>query len=216
HTYSLIHDDLPAMDDDDLRRGQPTVHVAFDEATAILAGDGMLTEAFRVLAHFVEDAELSRALAQLLSDAAGHRGMVGGQQDDLDAEGREGLGLEELRSIHSRKTGALIASALVAGALCADADDDGVAAMWRFGRELGQAFQIADDILDETASAEDLGKTAGKDAAAGKLTYPALMGLEGARAAAQEHMQAALDALAEVPNPSKLAWLARFVVERQS
>ena len=183
HTYSLIHDDLPALDDDTLRRGRATVHVAFDEALAILAGDALLTEAFAVLGRFPEgDAFAARraGACRLVAEAIGSRGMVGGQVEDLAATGATPDG-ERLERIHSAKTGALLGAAVELGALLAGAVGAARAAFADFGRRLGLLFQIADDILDVTGSAASLGKSPGKDAAAGKLTYPAVYGLEAAR-----------------------------------
>jgi len=216
HTYSLIHDDLPAMDDDDLRRGRPSNHKAFDEATAILAGDAMLTYAFRVLAAEVPDATKSRRLVLMLSEAAGLDGMVAGQQDDLDGEGKPGLGLAHLESIHARKTGALIAAAIASGAIVAGASDALVDRCLQYGRTLGLAFQVADDILDVTSTAEQLGKSPGKDVASGKLTYPGLMGLEGARAQAKSLADDAARLALGLPRGHVLASLARYVVTRGS
>ncbi len=183
HTYSLIHDDLPALDNDSLRRGRPTVHVAYDEPMAILAGDALLTEAFAVVGRFPagEGFAAGRAEAcRLLAEAVGSRGMVGGQVEDLEATGAA-PDAGRLQRIHAAKTGALIGAAVELGALYA-----GVGAGQRdpfstFGKRLGLLFQIADDILDVTGSAESLGKSPGKDSAAGKLTYPAVFGLDAAR-----------------------------------
>jgi geranylgeranyl diphosphate synthase, type II len=192
HTYSLVHDDLPAMDDDTLRRGQPTSHVVFGEAMAILAGDGLLTEAFALLAREpaaqgpAVQARQLRTVA-LVAAAAGACGMVGGQVLDLAAEGRApGSAPAEddavsLRDVHARKTGALIRAATGAGALMAGADEATLTAVDDYARELGQCFQIVDDILDVEGTAAELGKSAGKDAASGKLTYPALHGLDASR-----------------------------------
>jgi geranylgeranyl diphosphate synthase type II len=183
HTYSLIHDDLPALDDDTLRRGRPTVHVAYDEPLAILAGDALLTEAFAVLARFPAGEAFAACRARaclLVAEAIGSRGMVGGQVEDLEATG--GLAdAARLDRIHRAKTGALIGAAVELGALLAGADDPRRRTFAAFGQHLGVLFQIADDILDVTGSAASLGKSPGKDAAAGKLTYPRVFGLEKAR-----------------------------------
>jgi geranylgeranyl diphosphate synthase type II len=182
HTYSLIHDDLPALDDDTLRRGRATVHVAYDEALAILAGDALLTEAFGVLAAFPsgEESSVRRAEAcRLVAGAIGSRGMVGGQVEDLEATGKA-PDAARLDRIHQAKTGALISAAVELGALHAGAAGPRREAFAAFGSRLGLLFQIADDILDVTGSAASLGKSAGKDAAAGKLTYPAVLGLDAA------------------------------------
>jgi len=186
HCYSLVHDDLPAMDDDDMRRGRPTVHVAFDEATAILAGDALLTFAFEVLADrgAHPDPEVRCELASALARAAGPAGMVGGQQLDLEAEKlpRQGAGdLDRVRDIQQRKTGALIAFAAEAGAILASAGEEERRALSSYGQALGAAFQVADDLLDVEGAAAVVGKATGKDAAAGKATYVSALGVEGAR-----------------------------------
>jgi geranylgeranyl diphosphate synthase type II len=183
HTYSLIHDDLPALDDDTLRRGRPTVHVAYDEALAILVGDALLTEAFALLAAFPAAegfAALRAEGCRVVAEAIGSRGMVGGQVEDLEATGGA-PDPERLDSIHRAKTGALIGAAVELGALLGGAARARRDALAAWGRRLGVLFQIADDILDVTGSAESLGKSPGKDAAAGKLTYPAVFGLTEAR-----------------------------------
>ncbi|MEW6337627.1 MAG: polyprenyl synthetase family protein [Acidobacteriota bacterium] len=183
HTYSLVHDDLPALDDDTLRRGRPTVHVAFDEALAILAGDALLTEGLAVLARYPEGESLAArraAACALVADAIGSRGMVGGQVEDL-AAAHAAPDRDRLERIHRAKTGALISAAMELGALLAGADAAGRARYARFGLKLGLLFQISDDILDVTGTAATLGKSPGKDVAAGKLTYPAVYGLDVAR-----------------------------------
>jgi geranylgeranyl diphosphate synthase type II len=183
HTYSLIHDDLPALDDDRLRRGRPTVHVAYDEALAILAGDALLTEGFAVLARFPEGegaAPVRAEACRVVAAAAGSLGMVGGQVEDLEATGAT-ADAARLERIHRAKTGALLAVAVELGALVAGVDGERRRAFAEFGRGIGLLFQIADDILDVTGTAASLGKSPGKDAAAGKLTYPAVYGLEAAR-----------------------------------
>jgi geranylgeranyl diphosphate synthase type II len=210
HTYSLIHDDLPAMDNDDLRRGRPTSHKVYGEATAILAGDALLTMAFDVAAQS-GDLHVVREIAQ----AAGVSGMVGGQQLDLEAEHQQ-VDLDTLRRIHALKTGALIRASVRTGVLLANAENVQLDALTRYGEHLGLAFQIADDILDVTGTKETLGKPIGSDAANEKSTYPALLGLERARARAQEAIQAALDALAGFgPEADNFRALARFVVDRE-
>lgn len=181
HAYSLVHDDLPAMDDDDMRRGRPTVHVAFDEATAILAGDALQTLAFEALADADAPASLRAGWMQALARAAGARGMCGGQALDIDATGGQ-LPLDALQRMHSLKTGALIRAAVRMGALAATADAATLQRLDRFADALGLAFQVRDDLLDIEASSETLGKTAGKDVAQAKSTYPALLGVDGARA----------------------------------
>ncbi len=185
HTYSLIHDDLPCMDDDELRRGRPTCHKVFGEALALLAGDGLLTLAFRAAA------DAGREAVKVLADAAGSLGMVGGQVADLEAEGAGSAGtLPRLEFIHDRKTGALITASLELGALAGGGQVDRKA-LRQFGHLLGRAFQIADDCLDETGSTEELGKRPGQDVAMAKLTYPALMGLEASRKEAQRLAESA-------------------------
>ena len=219
HTYSLVHDDLPAMDDDDLRRGRPTCHVRFGEATAILAGDALQTLAFQTLA---EDETLDPALrvrlvAELARAAGTPAGMVAGQAHDLAAEARRDVGGEELERIHRRKTGALIAAAARAGALIAGASPEVIAAVDAFAHDLGLLFQITDDLLDVTATAADLGKTPGKDARTGKVTYPALYGLEAARERALAVHAGALAALDRADRPTPmLRGLARLVLERRA
>ena len=213
HTYSLIHDDLPAMDDDDLRRGQPTCHLKFDEATAILAGDALLTLAFQSLAEIRPPAVALRCVEEL-SRAAGSAGMVGGQMDDLSAA--EGTGdLAWLQSLHSRKTGALLTVSLRLGGLIAGADEGKMRALTAYGQSLGLAFQIADDLLDAVGNAENTGKGVQKDQKAGKLTYPLLIGVEESRRRARELADAARDSLRPLgPAASRLAALADYVVER--
>ena len=215
HTYSLIHDDLPAMDDDDLRRGQATLHRAFDEATAILVGDGMQVLAFTLLAE-APDLNPARRLSMLqrLAGASGFNGMVGGQFIDVAATGKA-LNLQQLRAMHEMKTGALIRAALALGAHCAGADDTQLAALDGYGRQVGLAFQVVDDILDVESDSATLGKTQGKDAAANKSTYVSLLGVEGARNEAQRLLQGALDALQPLGGDADdLRSLARYIVER--
>ena len=219
HTYSLVHDDLPAMDDDDLRRGRPACHVKFGEATAILAGDALQTLAFLTVAEDEAlDAHLRVRLVAELARAAGTpEGMVAGQAHDLAAEARADVSGEELERIHRRKTGALIAAAARAGALVAGADEDEVEAVNAYALDLGLLFQITDDLLDVTASASDLGKTPGKDARAQKATYPALYGLEAARARARKVFESACAALDTIRTPTPmLRGLARLVLERRA
>ncbi|MBX3180066.1 MAG: polyprenyl synthetase family protein [Candidatus Hydrogenedentes bacterium] len=189
HTYSLIHDDLPAMDNDDLRRGRPTCHKAFGEAAAILAGDALLTMAFDALADTG-----SAAIVREVARAAGAGGMVGGQQADLEGEGKA-LGLEALQQIHRAKTGALIRVSARAGAMAAGAGEAAIAALTAYGENLGLAFQITDDILDVTGIEADLGKPVGSDASREKSTYPALLGLDESRRLAEVAVNAAIGAL---------------------
>jgi geranylgeranyl diphosphate synthase type II len=215
HTFSLVHDDLPAMDDDDLRRGKPTNHKVFGEAMAILAGDAMVTLAFGLLAEDADPAAAPR-LALELARAAGPEGMIGGQVLDIDSEGRT-LQLSQLQQVHRMKTGALLAASCRMGAVAAGADEAGVATMDAFGRHLGLAFQIIDDVLDETSTPQQLGKATNKDAARGKNTYPALLGLERSRREAERQLASAIETLAPLgPAARPLAALARFVVERQT
>ena len=218
HTYSLIHDDLPAMDNDELRRGQPTNPVVFGEAAAILAGDGLLTLAFELLsdpALTAVPAERSLRVIHLIARAAGPAGMVGGQVLDLAAEGRP-VSFAELRAIHSRKTGALITASVEAGALLAGADPAGLAALTRYGEGIGLAFQIVDDLLNVEGSAEQLGKAAGSDAARHKATYPAFFGVEETRKKAAEAVDMALEALKPFDRKADpLRDLARYILERK-
>ena len=218
HCYSLVHDDLPAMDDDELRRGRPTVHVVYGEALAILAGDALLTEAFRIAAAGARSAQVpaDRALAIVaaVAAAAGAAGMVGGQAADLAAEG-VAADLALVESIHRRKTAALIAASVDAGAVAGGAEGERLVALRAYGDALGLAFQIADDVLDATASTAVTGKREGGDAAHGKATYPAVLGLDRARAAARDLLDRCLGAVAALgPDAEPLGAIARFVVER--
>ena len=217
HTYSLVHDDLPAMDDDDLRRGRPTVHRRFGEATAVLAGDALLTLAFEVLGSYPRTAEAaSRRGAAVVAAArgAGVAGMVGGQLADLEAENRKIDG-DRLRWIHRHKTGALFAASCAIGAIHAGAASACRKALERFGLEVGLAFQIADDLLDRSGSREALGKTPGKDRHSGKATYPALLGEQAARREADERVRDAIRRLREDgPRSPALEALAEFAVAR--
>jgi farnesyl diphosphate synthase/geranylgeranyl diphosphate synthase type II len=208
HTYSLVHDDLPCMDDDDLRRGRPTVHKAFDDATAVLVGDGLQSLAFRHLLAATDPR--AGALAALLADGAWR--MVVGQALDIAAQGRR-LGEPEVLALMAAKTGALIAASVAGGAIAASGSAQGLHAV---GQKLGLAFQIADDLLDLTSDAATLGKAAGKDSAAGKATLPALVGIEEARRRAESACAEALEALAPLGPPAEaLRALARFVVARK-
>jgi farnesyl diphosphate synthase len=216
HCYSLIHDDLPAMDDDDLRRGQPTVHRAFDEATAILAGDALLTLAFDILAdpQTHEDPAIRSALVLALARASGMGGMAGGQMLDLAAEHRQ-LGVDEIGTMQSMKTGALIRCACEMGAIAADADPASAGALRRFGELAGKAFQLADDILDVTQSTAALGKQAAKDEGRGKATLVSLLGIGKSREITAQLMEQAIAALE--PFGDRSAWLeeaARYIVGR--
>ena len=198
HTYSLIHDDLPAMDDDDLRRGKPTNHVVFGEAMAILAGDGLLTEAFYVLSNHAENELINPTklleIIRVISEAAGCRGMVGGQTIDLESEGKK-IEPSLLEQMHSRKTAALITAAVESGAVAAGADDEARKALIDYGKHFGLAFQITDDVLDVTGDSEEMGKPVGSDEAKNKSTFPALFGLEKAREKARFHVNRAVESL---------------------
>jgi geranylgeranyl pyrophosphate synthase len=230
HTYSLIHDDLPAMDDDTLRRGRATLHVVYGDGIAILAGDGLHAEAFTLLARepvaagpeHAALADRKLRVLQIVGDAAGPAGMVGGQAIDLQAAGQAPghpvtLDADGLRGMHARKTGALIRASAAAGAVMASAGAELVSAIDRYATELGLAFQIVDDILDVEGSAADLGKTAGKDAAEAKPTYPAFFGLERSRALATECVARAHEALAGVRlDDTHLAAIAQWVVSRRN
>jgi farnesyl diphosphate synthase len=220
HAYSLVHDDLPAMDDDDLRRGRPTCHKAFDEATAVLVGDALQTLAFRTMAHAPElDIPAERRLGMIdeLAMASGCRGMAGGQALDIAAVGQE-LTIAELENMHIHKTGALIRAAVRMGALCADEPgEDTLRHLDHYAKCIGLAFQIRDDILDVEGETSALGKTRGKDAAANKPTYPALLGLEGAREMASQLLEQALESLAGLgEDAQQLRELAVYVVGRTS
>ena len=200
HTYSLIHDDLPCMDDDDLRRGRPTAHKAYDEATAVLAGDALLTHAFALLGHsYAERPALATALVRELGEAAGSRHLIGGQMEDLLAEGKASATADELDFIHLNKTAAMIEASLVMGGLTGGLAEPQLTTLRTAGRQLGLAFQIIDDILDATADTATLGKTAGKDAKDGKTTYVKLHGLEASRRFAGECTDRALAAIASLP-----------------
>jgi farnesyl diphosphate synthase len=221
HAYSLVHDDLPAMDDDALRRGRPTVHVAYGEAAAILAGDALLTLAFEVLGSAPEGEAVAgrRACAVVaVARAAGVGGMVGGQQEDLDAE-HAPVDALRLEWIHAHKTGALLGAAAEVGGIHAGLSGSRLAALRRYGVALGLAFQITDDVLDATATREALGKTPGKDARSGKATYPALFGLTRSRRLAEERMEAAMTELRASglsDADGVLASLTRSAVRRQA
>ena len=210
HAYSLVHDDLPAMDDAEVRRGRPSVHVAFGEATAILAGDGLLTDAFGVLAGAYAG-ETARALIALLAEGAGSAGMVGGQAMDLEPDGE---GAAEIEAIQARKTGALIRAATLMGGVIGGADATAREALGAYADALGLAFQVQDDVLDATAEASALGKPAGRDEAAGKATYVSLLGLGGAREKVAALTRDAEDAAARLPSGDTLAALARWQAGR--
>lgn len=214
HAYSLVHDDLPCMDDDDLRRGRPTVHKAFDEATALLVGDALQTKAFEVLVDTEGTAEMRLSLIGELSKASGSLGMAGGQAIDLESVGQK-IDLTALKQMHAMKTGALLSCAVRMGAIAAELDATAVNQLTQYSTALGLAFQVVDDVLDATADSQTLGKTAGKDAADDKPTYVTLMGLEYAQSQAKELQAHALDSLAPFgPKADALRALARLVVER--
>jgi geranylgeranyl diphosphate synthase type II len=221
HTYSLIHDDLPAMDDDDLRRGRPTNHKVYGEAVAILAGDALLTRAFHLLAQLPEDASEERlrrrlAATAILGEACGTAGLVGGQVMDLESEGKA-ISADALERLHRAKTGALLSACVRGGAVLGGATAEQLERLTRYGSAIGLVFQIVDDILDVTESAAQLGKTAGKDVKAQKATYVSLHGLERARGMAADLLRQALDAV--VPfgeRGSLLAGIARLIVERKA
>jgi len=221
HCYSLVHDDLPSMDNDDLRRGRPTAHKQFGEATAILVGDALLTLAFQVLADEVQPADLAVECSRVLAHAAGAAGMVGGQLEDLAWEHRDGGGLDVLQDIHRRKTGALFGAAVRMGGLIGlhDSSAQGasatLAALDRFASELGLAFQISDDLLDVEGQTVLAGKGVGKDAARGKLTYPSMLGIGESRQRLRDHCRAARQSLAPLAERgARLCDLIGLIEER--
>ncbi|MFZ2633698.1 MAG: polyprenyl synthetase family protein [Desulfosalsimonadaceae bacterium] len=218
HTYSLIHDDLPAMDNDDLRRGKPTCHVQFDESTAILAGDALLTFAFEIFASAPvppENAGLMLQVIRNISKAAGHKGMIEGQMQDIAAEGRA-LNLDALKTLHNLKTGALIEASVVSGALLACGSESEIRQLEIYARHIGLAFQVVDDILNVEGDEAEMGKATGTDASRGKSTYPALLGLSQSKAFAAELVNNALQALKIFGNKAdSLAALANYIIERK-
>lgn len=221
HTYSLIHDDLPAMDDDDFRRGNPTNHKVFGEALAILAGDALLTEAFKLVSdvRFAVGCAPSALLAVIheIASCAGSYGMVGGQVIDMESEGCKDIDIATVQYIHTHKTGALIKASVVAGALLGGADPERLAAVTRFGEAAGLAFQIADDILDIEGTTEEIGKDAGSDQARGKATYPSVIGLNAAKDEAKAMMDEALRALEMFgAEADPLREIARYIVLRRN
>jgi geranylgeranyl pyrophosphate synthase len=220
HTYSLIHDDLPALDDDDLRRGVPTCHVVFGEATAILAGDSLLTHGLGVFASYPRGDRYAAAKVRVLEtvvEAIGTRGMIGGQAADLEAEEVESPTAELLTRIHENKTGRLIRASLLAGAILAGGDDETLARIDGYGRRIGLAFQIKDDLLDVEADAATLGKAAHKDEAAGKATFPVVWGVEKSRALLAQNVEEAVTEASALPGRGGvLPDLARFVGSRKS
>ena len=215
HAYSLIHDDLPAMDDDDLRRGKPTCHLAFGEATAILAGDALQALAFQTLAAgLVNSPESAATVTQMLARACGSAGMAGGQILDLEATG-QAIDIQQLEHIHELKTGALIRCSVVIPAILASADPDNVAALERFGSCVGLGFQIRDDILDVTGTTANMGKNTRADAERHKPTFPSLIGLDASNLRAKELRDESLACLSRLPgDTSALAWLADFMISR--
>ncbi|THB68355.1 MAG: polyprenyl synthetase family protein [Desulfovibrio sp.] len=218
HTYSLIHDDLPAMDDDDLRRGKPSNHKKFGEARAILAGDGLLTEAFTLMASVAGTIPAERIAPAIgeVAVAAGAAGMVGGQDLDMAYTGRDNVSLEDLRYMHSLKTGALITVSCVSGALLAGASPEEVERIRAYGKAIGAAFQIVDDILDEIGDEATLGKPVGSDQEQGKVTYPSLLGLDTSRELASKEVDTALEQLAPFSGPHAdfLRGLAQYIIHR--
>jgi len=214
HAYSLVHDDMPCMDDDDLRRGRPTVHKAFDEATALLVGDALQTRAFEVLANAPGDANQRLKMITCLAAASGSRGMAGGQAIDLESVGKK-LDLAGLKQMHAMKTGALLSCAVELGGITANLNAEQLAKLDQYSKALGLAFQIVDDVLDATADSQTLGKTAGKDAAANKPTYVTLMGLDYAQQQAKELQEIAMSSLDGFGNQAQaLKDLALLVVNR--
>jgi len=219
HTMSLIHDDLPAMDDDDLRRGKPTNHVLYGDDVAILAGDAMLSESFAHVARETKGVPAERVVKvlQIMGDCVGPLGLAGGQVMDLKSEGQPDVGMETLTWIHTHKTAALLKAAVASGAILAGASDDAVAKVEEYALKIGLAFQVADDILDIEASSEELGKTAGKDEAVDKTTYPKLLGLERSKEVAQELVAEAKAAIAEFGDAAApLNGLADYIIARKN
>ena len=214
HAYSLVHDDLPCMDDDDLRRGRPTVHKAFDEATALLVGDALQTRAFEILANAQCEVDVRLLMIGSLAAASGSRGMAGGQAIDLESVGKK-LDLAGLKQMHAMKTGALLSCAVELGGIAAHLNPTQMAQLQKYSTALGLAFQIVDDVLDATADSQTLGKTAGKDAAANKPTYVTLMGLDYAQQQAKELQETAISSLADFGSKADaLKDLALLVVNR--
>ena len=216
HTYSLVHDDLPAMDDDDLRRGQPSNHIKYGQALAILAGDGLLTEAFSLMLSHDRHPERTLQAAAEVARAAGPRGMVGGQVLDILMTGKGQGDLEMLKSMHSLKTGALLRASCLSGAMLAGADHADLSLADQYGTAIGLAFQIADDILDITGEEQAIGKPVGSDESRGKLTYPSLLGLDESKALGFRMVEQATAALEKYSGPQSqfLADLARYIMER--
>lgn len=220
HTYSLVHDDLPAMDNDSIRRGRPSCHVAYDEATAILVGDGLLALAFEVLASQVKPPEIAARCCHELARAAGATALVGGQMDDLNGNSpavqtSPGGELDRLQAIHARKTGALFRTCLRLGALVARAENELLTRLDTYGKSVGMAFQIIDDLLDARGDAKTLGKSVGKDAGQGKLTFPGILGIDQSRQRAEQLVEAACQELAPLgAGAERLQGLAQYILER--
>lgn len=222
HTYSLIHDDLPAMDDDDLRRGKSTCHKEFDEATAILAGDALLTIAFQICANALSSMKSKNAEAIIevikeLAHGSGSDGMIGGQMADMEAEGKDDIDFAEVQYIHIHKTGALIKSAVRCGALLSCANDKDLKNLVSYGEHIGLAFQVADDILDIEGTSEELGKTAGADIDRGKATYPAAIGLKDSKELASDLIDKALKAVDSYGDKATaLKEIAKYIINRKN
>lgn len=221
HTYSLIHDDLPAMDNDDFRRGNPTNHKVFGEAVAILAGDALLTQAFILLSSpFFASSVPPECILSVIyefANAAGSRGMVGGQIVDMESEGKKDLDLPTVQFIHIHKTGALIKASVKSGAILGGADERQLMSLIRYGEAIGLAYQISDDVLDIEGTTAEIGKDAGSDQARGKATYPAVIGIHESRLRAAELLEIALDAIADFDEKAEpLRALARFILARKS
>jgi geranylgeranyl diphosphate synthase, type II len=219
HTYSLIHDDLPAMDNDDLRRGRPTCHKAFGEALAILAGDALLTQAFRVLAMDApqrDPLKQIRVLREIATAAGTVDGLIGGQVVDMESEGKE-VDAATLEYIHHSKTGAMIRASVIVGGIIAGVNDEQLEKLEAYSQRIGLAFQIADDILDVTQTSEQLGKTAGKDLAVAKATYPAIFGFEASEQKARDLVDEAVEIVSSIAGDTRiLQAIARFIIERKS
>lgn len=215
HTYSLIHDDLPCMDDDDLRRGRPTNHVVHGEAMAVLAGDALSNGAFLLIARETRSRDLVAPLVEELAASAGTEGMIGGQVLDM-AHMQGAPDLEVVREIHARKTGALLVAGVRLGAIAARADTETLERVTIYGRSVGHAFQIVDDVLDVTADAATLGKTAGKDVEQGKMTYPACIGVEASQREAERLVAEGVEAIAALDREGELTAFARFILSRVS
>lgn len=214
HAYSLVHDDLPAMDDDDLRRGQPTCHKMFDEATAILTGDAILTNAFELLSDRIEDPAIAVRLVKMLAKAAGPTGMIAGQMQDLKSENAPGT-IKLLEYIHTNKTAKMFAASAAMGAIAGQASDQQVKQLYRYGMDIGLSFQVTDDLLDIFSTSQHLGKTVGKDEIAGKVTYPAVVGVDKSKEVAKQLTDDAIDALKNFDhNADILRQLATNLLDR--